>query len=112
VDMKLSADIMSKYQEHLQVAGLSLPISFSTLVLQSAAWPLHCDNSAFVVPVELVPSIRTVSGEGCVCVGGGGMWMAGREMERGEWREEGVEIGAMERRWDKGRRGRGGWKDV
>lgn len=110
MDMKLSTDIMSKYQEHLQVAGLSLPISFSTLVLQSAAWPLHCDNSAFVVPQELVPSIRTVSG--CGCVGGGCMWVAGREMERGGWREERVEIGAMERRSDKGRRGRGGWKDV
>ena len=61
VDMKLSTDIMSKFQEHLQVAGKSLPISFSTLVLQSAAWPLHCDSSGFVVPEELVPSIRRVS---------------------------------------------------
>ena len=40
------------------------------------------------------------------------MGVAGREMERGGWREERVEIGAMERRSDKGRRGRGGWKDV
>ena len=88
MDMKLSTDIMSKYQEHLQVAGLSLPISFSTLVLQSAAWPLHCDNSAFVVPQELVPSIRTVSGEGCGCGGGGACgWQEGRWKEVGGGRK-------------------------
>ena len=87
MDMKLSTDIMSKYQEHLQVAGLSLPISFSTLVLQSAAWPLHCDNSAFVVPQELVPSIRTVSGEGCGC--GGGVHGGGRKGDGKRWVEGG-----------------------
>ena len=74
VDMKLSADCMSEFQEQLQTVGMSLPISFSTLVLQSAAWPLHRLSSAFAVPNELVSSIKRVSGS----EGGGRGWVERR----------------------------------
>ena len=79
VDMKLSADCMSEFQEHLQTVGMSLPISFSTLVLQSAAWPLHRLSSGFAVPNELVSSIKRVSGS----EGGG----RGGERRRGKRRK-------------------------
>ena len=99
VDMKLSTDCMSEFQEHLQTVGMSLPISFSTLVLQSAAWPFHCLSSTFAVPNELLSSIKRVSGRD-----GGGEGNGGEE-SRGEGR--GGEGRGGEGRGGEGRGGEG-----
>ena len=64
VDIRLSADGMAEFQEQLSSLSLSLPLSFSTLVLQSAAWPLSRMSCGFAVPTELLPVIEKVSGWG------------------------------------------------
>ena len=64
VDIRLSADGMAEFQEQLSSLSLSLPLSFSTLVLQSAAWPLSRMSCGFAVPTELLPVIEKVRGRG------------------------------------------------
>lgn len=63
--MRLSSDCMSAFHEHLKTTGSSLPIGFSSLVLQSAAWPLAQAQCGFSVPEELVPLITKVGEDGC-----------------------------------------------
>ena len=60
VDMKLSAEGNAKFSDHLQAEGSPLAISFSALVLQSAAWPLTSSPCPLVLPRELVPVLQKV----------------------------------------------------
>ena len=62
VDIKLSADSVAKFNDHLKSVGETLAISFSTLVLKSAAWPLVQSPCGLAIPEELVPAISKVSG--------------------------------------------------
>ena len=62
VDMRLSSDSMAEFQDYLKEREATLTISFSTLVLQSAAWPLSRMQSGFFVPEELATAITRVSG--------------------------------------------------
>ena len=64
VDIKLSSDCMVEFSEHLKERSTSLPIGFSSLILQSAAWPLNRMQCSFSVPEELVPVIDRVSASG------------------------------------------------
>ena len=60
VDVRLSADVVTEFQEHLAAGGDSLPISFSTMVLQSATWPLHPSASSVFIPPLLQSAISKV----------------------------------------------------
>ena len=60
VDIKLSSDSVAEFQEQLKVSDSSLPISFSTLVLQSAAWPLVQSANTVVLPEVLTNAIKKV----------------------------------------------------
>ncbi len=53
VDIRLSTDTMTAFQESLAAEGESLPISFSTMVLQSAAWPLQKSTCSVSIPPNL-----------------------------------------------------------
>ena len=61
VDIKLSSDNVTEFQEQLKTTGSSLPISFSTLVLQSAAWPLVQSTSVLALPDVLTNAIKKVA---------------------------------------------------
>lgn len=54
VDMKLSEDGMAAFQEHLSLSSTRLPLTFYTLVLQSAAWPFSKPTGSFNVPPQLL----------------------------------------------------------
>ena len=60
VDIKLSSDSVAEFQEQLKTTGHSLPISFSALVLQSAAWPLVQTVSALLLPDVLTNAMKRV----------------------------------------------------
>lgn len=53
VDIRLSSDTMVEFQEYLSIREDSLPISFSTMVLQSAAWPLQKSACSISIPPNL-----------------------------------------------------------
>lgn len=53
VDIRLSTDTMTAFQESLAAEGNTLPISFSTMVLQSAAWPLQKSTCTVHIPHHL-----------------------------------------------------------
>jgi cullin 2 len=58
VDMKLSEDCMASFQEHLSLSSSSLPLAFTTLVLQSAAWPFSKPTGNFNVPPQMLSVIE------------------------------------------------------
>ncbi|CAI8030240.1 Cullin-1 [Geodia barretti] len=58
VDMKLSEDCMASFQEHLSISSSSLPLAFTTLVLQSAAWPFSKPTGNFNVPPQMLSVIE------------------------------------------------------
>jgi hypothetical protein len=60
--MRLSTDTMAEFQEHLLASEESLPISFSTMVLQSAAWPLQRSTCTVHIPPQLASAIEKVGG--------------------------------------------------
>lgn len=61
VDIKLSADTMVEFQEHIQTQEHPLPISsFSALVLQSATWPLHKTTFSVYMPPNLQEAMDKV----------------------------------------------------
>ncbi len=60
VDIKLSAEGNTGFTDHLQAEGLPLSISFSTLILQSAAWPLSSATCPLTLPQELLPYLKQV----------------------------------------------------
>lgn len=53
VDIRLSTDTMTAFQESLAAQGDTLPMSFSTMVLQSAAWPLQKSTCTVHIPPNL-----------------------------------------------------------
>lgn len=53
VDIRLSADTMTEFQDFLSSREEVLPISFSTMVLQSAAWPLHKNTCPLYISPQL-----------------------------------------------------------
>ena len=61
VDIKLSSDGVLKFNDHLKNEGEPLPITFSALILQSAAWPLTHTPCSLVLPEDLVPALKKVS---------------------------------------------------
>lgn len=61
VDIRLSADAMTEFQENLARHEESLPISFSTMVLQSAAWPLQKSACPVFIPPQLLLAKSKVS---------------------------------------------------
>lgn len=53
VDIRLSADTMTEFQDFLSRREEVLPISFSTMILQSAAWPLHKNTCPLCISPQL-----------------------------------------------------------
>ncbi len=60
VDIKLSAEGNGSFTEHLQAEGNPLPISFSTLILQSAAWPLASSPCPLALTQDLLHYLKLV----------------------------------------------------